>query len=284
MICRGWAASRVVPNQSKCRQLSIEGLLPHPHKPASTTQIPTSPQKRYQAIADRLEGDVPLVVVQGENDDMQDAEMQVGSDQRLNVPNYGSAAHELQNILSRRLPSFYKIAYRLLGNAADAEDAVQDALLAAYKHLDQFRGQSQMSTWLTTIVRNCARMQLRKRPRQIHVALDERTGEEQGYSVLERLANVGLNPEDECRNSELNARVRTFAAQLSPTLRRTFQLRDMDGLSISETAHILGIPSGTVKVQLARARAKLKDAMRHALEARTRAPDTFAASPSMPRR
>jgi RNA polymerase sigma-70 factor, ECF subfamily len=215
---------------------------------------------------------------------MRDADMHVGSDQRLNVPNYGSAARELQNVLSRRLPSFYKIAYRLLGNAADAEDAVQDALLAAYKHLDQFRGQSQMSTWLTTIVCNCARMQLRRRPRQIHVAIDERISEEQGYSVLERLADGGPNPEDECRNSELNACVRTFAAQLSPTLRRTFQLRDMDGLSISETARILGVPSGTAKAQLARARAKLKGAMRRALKPRPRAPHTFAASPSMPRR
>ena len=129
-----------------------------------------------------------------------------------------------------------------------------------------------MSTWLTTIVCNCARMQLRKRPLQIHVALDERIGEEQGYSILERLADGGPNPEDECRNSELRARVRVFAAQLSPTLRRTFQLRDMDGLSISETAHILGVPSGTVKAQLARARAKLKDAMRRARTATSNTP------------
>ena len=141
-----------------------------------------------------------------------------------------------------------------------------------------------MSTWLTAIVRNCARMQLRKRPRQIHVALDERIDEEQGYSALEQLADGGPNPEDEYRNSELNARLRTFAAQLSPTLRRTIQLRDMDGLSISETARILGVPSGTVKAQLARARAKLKGAMRRALEPRPRAPRTFPASPSMPRR
>jgi RNA polymerase sigma-70 factor, ECF subfamily len=201
---------------------------------------------------------------------MRDADMRVGSDQCLNVPNYGSAARELQNVLSRRLPSFYKIAYRLLGNAADAEDAVQDALLAAYKHLEQFRGQSQMSTWLTTIVCNCARMQLRRRPRQIHVALDERIGDKQEYSVLERLADSGRTPEDECRIYELNARIRTFAAQLSPTLQRTFQLRDVDGFSISETARILRIPSGTVKAQLARARAKLKESMRRSLERRPR--------------
>jgi DNA-directed RNA polymerase specialized sigma24 family protein len=60
---------------------------------------------------------------------------------------------------------------------------VQEALLAAYKHINQFRGQSQISTWLTTIVRNCALMQLRKRPRQIHFSLDEQFGEEQPRSL-----------------------------------------------------------------------------------------------------
>ena len=127
-------------------------------------------------------------------------------------------------------------------------------------------------------------MQLRKRPRQIHMALDERNGDKQYYSALERLADKGRNPEDECRIYELNACVLTFAAQLSPILRRTFQLRDVDGLSISETSRILGIPSGTVKAQLARARSKLKDAMRHALEPRPRALHTYAVSPDMARK
>jgi len=74
--------------------------------------------------------------------------------------------------------------------------------------------------------------------------------------------------EDEYRIYELNARVRTIAAQLSPTMRRTLQLRDVEGLSISETARILGIPSSTVKARLARARAKLKKSMRRSLERR----------------
>ena len=72
---------------------------------------------------------------------------------------------ELLSVLSHCLPSLYRRAYRLLGNEADAEDAVQDALLAAYRHLKEFRGDAQLSTWLTAIVINCARMQLRKRPR-----------------------------------------------------------------------------------------------------------------------
>jgi len=168
-----------------------------------------------------------------------------------------SAARELQNLLSLSSPSFYRCALRLLRNSADAEDAVQEALLAAYKHLHQFRGQSQMSTWLTTIVSNCARMQLRKRPRQIHVPLDEQIGEEERYFISETLADTRPSPEDECRNSELAAHLRKCTALLSPSLRRTFQLRVVDGLSIFETAQVLGVPQGTVKAQLARARAKL---------------------------
>ncbi len=85
---------------------------------------------------------------------------------------------------------------------------MQEALLAAYRHIDQFRGQSQMNTWLTTIVRNCALMQLRKRPRQIHLSLDEQAGEEKEYSVWERLADTSPTPEQECSNSELIARLK----------------------------------------------------------------------------
>jgi RNA polymerase sigma-70 factor (ECF subfamily) len=89
----------------------------------------------------------------------------------------------MKEVLSHRLPSFYRYALRLLGNAAEAEDAVQDALLAAYRHIDQFRGQSQMTTWLTTIIRNCALMQLRKRPGRIHLSLDQQVAGEQKYFV-----------------------------------------------------------------------------------------------------
>src|SRR5712672_3353922 len=98
---------------------------------------------------------------------MPEAALRTESDQGLEVFDHQSAARKLQDVLSLRSPSFYRCAFRLLGNAADAEDAVQEALLAAYKHINQFRGQSQISTWLTAIVRNCALMQLRKRSRQI---------------------------------------------------------------------------------------------------------------------
>jgi len=106
---------------------------------------------------------------------------------------------------------------------------------------------------------------LRKRPRQIHTPLDEQIGEEQGYFLWERLADAGPSPEDECRTSELATHLRKCTALLSPSLRRTFQLRVVDGLSIFETAQVLGLPHGTVKAQLARARAKIARHMRRVL-------------------
>jgi RNA polymerase sigma-70 factor, ECF subfamily len=175
----------------------------------------------------------------------------------MDVSRHQRAVLEMKEILSFRLPSFYRCALRLLGNAADAEDAVQEALLAAYRHIDQFKGQSQMTTWLTTIVRNCALLQLRKRGRQICLSLDEQMGGEEKYFVWERLADTRPSPEEESLGSELRARLKKCAVRLSPTLRRTFQLRILMGLSILDTARILGVPQGTVKAQLARARAKI---------------------------
>ena len=169
---------------------------------------------------------------------------------------------EVLSVVSHCLPSLYRYAYRLLGNKTDAEDAVQDALLAAFKHLNQFRGDAQLSTWLTTIVINCARMHLRKRSRYIHVSLDSRIGEDQEYPLSDILVDHRPNPEDECHRSTLVARLMISAAQLSPTLRKTFHLRFVDHLSVGETASVLGVPTGTVKAQTARARAKLLKAMR----------------------
>ena len=198
---------------------------------------------------------------------MPDAYARTQNAQYLDVADDQSPARDLQRVLSLSSPSFYRCALRLLGNRADAEDAVQEALLAAHKHLHQFRGQAQLATWLTTIVRNCALMQLRKRPRQIHMSLNEQIGEEQRYFISERLADTRPSPEDECRNSELTAHLRKCTALLSPVL---------DGLSIFETAQVLGLPHGTVKAQLARARRKLARYMQRALEPRSRTPQRHA--------
>jgi RNA polymerase sigma-70 factor (ECF subfamily) len=193
---------------------------------------------------------------------MQKREISTENDRCLELVDHQSPAQQLQDVLSLRLSLFYRCAFRLLGNRADAEDAVQEALLSAYKHINQFKGQSQISTWFTTIVRNCALMQLRKRQRHNHFPLDKGFGVEQPRFLWEGLADERPGPEEEFRNFELTSRLRKCTALLSPALRRTFQLRVVDGLSIVETARILGMPHGTVKAQLARARAKLARHMR----------------------
>jgi RNA polymerase sigma-70 factor (ECF subfamily) len=173
---------------------------------------------------------------------------------------FGERAQELDSVVSRCLPMFYKRAFRFLGNATDAEDAVQDALLSAYKHLGEFRGQAQLSTWLTTIVTNAARMQLRRR-RGSYLSLDEEQGED-GLAFSERLADSKPSPEEVCSTAEARDRLVEGAKQLSPRLRKAFQLRDIDGLTTKEAALVLGVPQGTVKAQLARARAKLAGIIR----------------------
>jgi RNA polymerase sigma-70 factor, ECF subfamily len=210
---------------------------------------------------------------------MQASEAYVGREQRGEVRIQEKETREMQDVLSRYRLSFQRVAYRQLGNAADAEDAVQDALLAAYKHLDQFKGQAQMSTWLTAIVTNCARMQLRRRPRQTHLSLDERSQGEREYCWSERLADRRPSPEDECQKSELRVRLTQFAAELSPPLRKAFQLRDLDGLTTREAARILREPEGTVKAQLARARAKLRRIMRRSRNVRAYSALTYSALP-----
>jgi RNA polymerase sigma-70 factor (ECF subfamily) len=170
---------------------------------------------------------------------------------------FGEHAQELDNVVSRYFPMFYKRAFQFLGNAPDAEDAVQDALLSAYKHLGQFRGQAQLSTWLTAIVTNAARMQLRRR-RGSYLSLDEQQGED-GLTLSERLPDSRPGQDEVCSAAELHDQLVNGVKQLSPTLRRAFQLRHIDGLTPKETARVLGVPEGTVKARLARARVKLAE-------------------------
>ncbi len=196
---------------------------------------------------------------------MQATETHLESDWGADRSAHNDKAREMQDVLSRYLARFQRSAYRSLGNAADAEDAVQDAMLAAYVHLDQFRSQALMSTWLTSIVTNCARMHLRRRPRHTHVSVDEPLGEDQEHSLSELLADSRPSPEDDCRNAELRGHIVQAVAQLTPSLQRTYQLCGLNGLSLKEAAHTLGLAEGTVKAQMSRARAKLTRLLRRAL-------------------
>src|SRR5262250_1212768 len=174
---------------------------------------------------------------------------------------YQSKIQALTDVVTRHSSRFYRIAPNRLSNVADAEDAVQDALLSALRHVQQFREQAKMSTWLTTIVINSARMKLRKRLASVQLALDETDGGQD--LMLENIVpDTRPGPEEAYRKREIAETLAHAIALLSPTLRTTFELRDVRGLSIRETAQLLGVPTGTVKARLARARARLRESMR----------------------
>jgi RNA polymerase sigma-70 factor (ECF subfamily) len=178
---------------------------------------------------------------------------------------YQRKVQALTDVVTRHSPRFYRIAANRLSNVADAEDAVQDALLSALRHVQQFRGQAKMSTWLTTIVINSARMKLRKRLASVQLALEEMDGPQD--LMLENIVpDSRPDPEEAYRGREVAKMLRQAILRLSPTLRTTFHLRDVRGLSIRETAHLLGVPAGTVKARLARARTRLRKVMRESVE------------------
>jgi RNA polymerase sigma-70 factor, ECF subfamily len=167
---------------------------------------------------------------------------------------YPEKVQELTSVLVSCLPCLHRIARRRIGNTADAEDVVQDALVSAYTHVHQFRGQARMSTWLTSIILNSASRTLRRQSRQLR----REARDEDFHQFAEIISDSRPSPEEECRRAERAELLAQSVTRLSPTLRRTFQLRDVDGLSIRDTATLLGVPDGTVKARLARARTKLK--------------------------
>jgi RNA polymerase sigma-70 factor (ECF subfamily) len=194
-------------------------------------------------------------------EDMQTHQPHIGDEVGASAQMLKQGIGELEDAVSRYMPVLYKTAYRYVGDPHDAEDAVQDALLSAYKHLDQFQGKARMTTWLTSIVTNSALTKLRRRPRHPHFSVDERMAEEGGYFLSDTLADARPSPENECMKSEMHRNLMQSVMRLSPILREAVQLHDLDGLPTKEVANILRVPDGTVKARVSRARSKLKQQM-----------------------
>src|SRR5260370_21705861 len=136
--------------------------------------------------------------------------------QGVAVQSFQDKVQQLTDVIVRHLARFRRIALRLLGNIADAEDAVQDAFLSAFTHLDQFGGQAKMSTWLTVIVINAARMKLRRRSRQAQISLDETHGE-QNLLLAEMLPDHQTDPEEVCCRRELSEKLAEPENKIVPT-------------------------------------------------------------------
>lgn len=163
---------------------------------------------------------------------------------------------EFEKIVQQGLPQFRRVAMRWLRNPEDAEDAVQDAMLSAFRHIAAFDGRARLSTWVMAIVINAVRMQLRRRPRCHFVSLDH-APEEGQWAISEVLADPRPTPEQTVAHSELRDLAARLTCGLPDAQRAAIRLRQRDGLSIREAAETLGVPEGTLKAQLARGRAKL---------------------------
>src|SRR6266446_5504197 len=167
----------------------------------------------------------------------------------------GDAA-AFEELVARYEDKIFRLTSNITGNREDAEDAMQDAFLKAFAHLDGFHGESRFYTWLVRIAANEALMRLRKR-RPNHFSLDQPI---EGDSELmpRELEEWSTNPEELYAKSEMDNIVSAFVDQLEPDFRVVFVLRDVEELSTEETAKVLGISIPAVKSRLLRARLKLR--------------------------
>jgi RNA polymerase sigma-70 factor (ECF subfamily) len=152
----------------------------------------------------------------------------------------------------------YRLALRMMGNDADAEDVLQETFLSAFKSIDRFESRSSLSTWLYRIASNAALMRLRRvEPEQVSV--DEPIERDDGDEVPRQLFDFCCLPEEVLLQDEARAEMERAVEELPPSLRGVFVLRDIEGLSTEETAHALDLSISAVKSRLMRARLKLRE-------------------------
>jgi RNA polymerase sigma-70 factor (ECF subfamily) len=152
----------------------------------------------------------------------------------------------------------YHVAYRMLGDSAEASDAVQDIFLKVFRNIRSFRGDSSLKTWIYRIAFSEILNRLRwwkRRFRSATVSLDD--GPE-GCTPGLRLSHAGPSPHQALESKEREAVVQGALKELSKDHRSILLLRDIEGFSYNEIADVLGLSAGTVKSRLARARADMK--------------------------
>ncbi|MBV9158642.1 MAG: RNA polymerase sigma factor [Acidobacteriaceae bacterium] len=166
-----------------------------------------------------------------------------------------SAFSDLVQHYDRRI---FRMAKQITQNDDDAEDVLQESFLKAYTHLDDFQGNSKFYTWLVRIAVNEALMKLRKRRSDRTVPLDEPidTGEDE---MVREIAVWDENPEETYSREELAQILDQAIQSLKPAYRTVFILRDIEELSIEETAEALSLSISAVKSRLLRARLQLRE-------------------------
>jgi RNA polymerase sigma-70 factor (ECF subfamily) len=160
-------------------------------------------------------------------------------------------------------PRLYRVAFSVLRNKEDAEDAVQDGWCRAYSKLHTFEGRSSLSTWLTRIVINSALMIRRKNKYQSLTSLDEISDDAKG--LQQYLVDRGRTPEEACADGEMKELLLRQIQRLPSPTRTAFLLRDVDELSTAESNEKLGINRSTLKSRVQRARGRIAQNIRQLL-------------------
>jgi RNA polymerase sigma-70 factor (ECF subfamily) len=155
----------------------------------------------------------------------------------------------------------FNVAYRLMGDAASAEDVTQDAFIAAYHSLASFRGGS-FKAWLLRIVTNAGLDELRRRKRRPVSPLEPEGAEGEEIDSPAWLKDPAESPEETALRRELNAAIQSCLDGLEPDFRLVVVLVDIEGLDYQEAAASARAPLGTIKSRLARARLRMQDCLR----------------------
>ena len=170
----------------------------------------------------------------------------------------GGTPEALDDLFSSSSSHLYQAAFRILSNPHDAEDAVQDSLLCAFRNLNQFHGRAKFSTWLHRIAINSSLMRLRKRKCRREFPLEPVfTGEELAAPGIDRRSD-DPNPEEQCARVEQRKILLQALLKLPGLLRTAIELCDLEGLPTKDAAQRLGVPLSTMKARLFRSRRALK--------------------------
>lgn len=164
---------------------------------------------------------------------------------------------EITKMVNMHTDQVYRVALRMLNNEIEAEDVLQETFIKAINSIENFEGRSNLSTWLYRIAVNEALMHIRKRKPDVAVIHDDEDDSE-GISVSQ-IVDWCCLPESEFMSSETREIIDEAIHQLPENLRSVFILRDIEGLSIAETAQALDLTETNVKTRLLRARMKLRE-------------------------
>src|ERR1051325_1320626 len=161
-------------------------------------------------------------------------------------------------LMRRHNRMLFRTARAILRDDAEAEDALQEAYVQAYRSMDSFRAESQLSTWLARIVANEALMRLRKSTRRAEIVPIQPAASVQ---EIEQVTDSDMNnaPDAAAERRQMRRVLESQIDALPDTYRAVFMLRAVEELSVEETAAVLELPAGTVRTRFFRARSMLRE-------------------------